>query len=363
LALRDAADAKYLAEKAERAATDAQAAESELQDKMADDRDIYTQLEAEKANAKKHNDLRLSVESNFAALSEQFEELQNEHEGLTSRFGDADRECRMAKGRLATLEDMTGGLEAGLAQAQKERDEANLQVGHKTGLHDREVKDHNYTKGELERVTQAQEDLQDQVDTQRFVEDNLRKELLDVRREASELQHKAANGAELEIKNEHLMAQSAATAKEMSELRLLVTRLQSTIATMDEEETHRKETSVSLKQYQLVKDQLAESQRRVAEVQRAEKGWAKERAKLLDEIAKLKQELRSRQPRKNRIMEMEVQNELLMGMLKSSPKQFNAARRANGKPQQTPPRSLPPLDSPVGNPANGSDHDDDDDAD
>ena len=326
---------------------------------MGDERDIYAQLEEEKRNAKRHNELRLSVEANFASLSEAFEELQAEHEDLNTRFSDADRDARIFKARTESLEEAHVAIEAQLMATQQERDETLTSLNMKTSAFDREVKDHLATKAELERMQRLSRELQEQAETQRFTEDKLRKEIAGQKREAQELHVIAENAGEMELRNDQLMAQQAASQKEVSELRLLVGRLQAQITTMDEEEKIFKQTSVSLKQYQLLRDQLAESQKRCGEVQRSEKRWQREREQLLDEILKLKQELKSRQPKKNRMMEMEVQNELLMGMLKSSPKQFNAARKApgaRGKAQQTPPRQLPPLEA---NTSNGTDSYDD----
>jgi len=309
------------------------------------DRDINAMLEQERSNARRHNELRLELEQSFAELSTQFETLQSNHEDCRDKLKVTTRDLEDARARVASLEQQTAALELAAAQTAEERDSARAQVADLRVKLEDEIAAKTASQREAQRAQNSLKDLRTQHDELQKSEDRTKRDLDTLKKKSSLWKRQAEQAQELEVRNEQLVSQANHTQRELNDARQIIMKLQQQVITMEEEFRRQRDEMISPKTVQFLKDQLAESQGKCKELREKERGWLSERAALEAQIKRLKYELQKKNPSQLKLMEMEVQNELLLGMLQTSPPR--AGKAAAAKQRNSPaPRKLPPLDSP-----------------
>jgi hypothetical protein len=313
------------------------------------DRDIKSTLENEKANAKRANELRIELESNFAELSVQFDSLQSEHEDLRAKYGRTSRDLETALSEVESLSATAKAMEEAAAMAGEERDSA-VRARDKTAQElAKERKAHDKTKEENSRLQNSLNDLRGQHDELLNQHDKLKKDYEALKKKAAIWKKQAEAARDLELRNEQLVAQFNFSQKELADARKEITRLQAQLLSIEDEDRLRRQGAINPKMLQYLRDQLAEANERLKELRAKEKTWGDQVAAFQAQVKRLKYELAKRNPSQLRLMEMEVQNELLLGMLQSTnspPRQrvSTIPKAAGAVASRTPgPRKLPPL--------------------
>lgn len=324
---------------------------SDLKDAVAksqttDDRDVNALLEQERSNARRHNELRLELEQSFAELSTQFESLQTDHEDCRDKLKVTSRDLDDHRARVKSLEEQAAALEQAAAQTAEDRDSARTQVVDLRSKLEDETKAKQAAQRDASRAQNSLKDLRQQHDELQKSEDRLKRELDSLKKRSSLWKRQAEQAQELEVRNEQLVSQATHAQRELNDARQMIMKLQQQIISLEEEHRRQREEMISPKTVQFLRDQLAEAQGKYKELREKERGWLSQRAALEGQIKRLKYELGKKNPSQLKLMEMEVQNELLLGMLQTSPPRSNARAAAAKQRASPPPRKLPPLDSP-----------------
>jgi hypothetical protein len=313
------------------------------------DRDTTATLEQERANAKRANELRINLETNFAELSVQFEVLQGEHETLRFNYKTKCTELDNALANIETLDTNCTALERAASAAADERDSATKALNETRTELAKEKKTHDKCKDDLRKTQNSMVDLRAQFDGLQVADDKLKRDYEALKKKAALWKKQAELSSDLQLRNEQLVAQFSFSQKEVADAKKEISRLQAMLVDLEEEEKARKNHSISPKTLQFLRDQLAEANEKLRELRAKEKRWADDKTALEQQVKRLKFELGKKNPSQLRLMEMEVQNELLLGMLQhtNSPPRVKPSTIPKPRPGA---RKLPPLGHPASEP-------------
>lgn len=300
-------------------------------------------IEHERQNAKKHNELRLAVETNFADLSMQYETLQAEFEDVRNRATSSEEKVKLLTAELEEYKSRCSALETNVAELAETKEHLLAELASLQRKLEDEKQLHDTTKQACLKAHAMMRQMEEDMEAARQREMAAKRELEALKKKAAAWKKQAEQVQEVEARNDQLQAQLAAAQRENQALLQSLRDLQARLLRQEDEERRRRESEITPKMYQFLKDQLDELRRKYDELHEKERRWLHERDDLLVKIKRLTNELRNKNPSALRLMEVEVQNELLMGML-----QGNAALQA-GQPNSALPQ--PPQVQSVFTPA------------
>ena len=294
--------------------------------------------ESERKNAEEHNQLRLKVEKSFNELSKQHEALLRkfdaEHtkdDNWRSAVNAAEIAEAAQRARAETLEKNVLQLTAQLEIQRKELEAATASC---EAMRLSEKKRDEELRATKKSLAATQHDLE----TSKANEEHLQEQLESLKHSTAQWKQDGEKAAAFQKAHADAVSANSALTAEMQKLRAQIKRMNGDMRRMEEEDRKRREESVSTKQAQYLKLQLAELGEKQNALHEREKGWLRERQEMMQEIKKLKWELKHKNPSQLRLMEVEVQNELLLGLLQNRSK---FASKPGQSPQ--PPRKLPPI--------------------
>ena len=272
-------------------------------------RDAKAMVDAERKKAEEHNELRLSVEHAFNELSKQHEDLMQQLEEAQAEARALRAKAKDDASKILSLQEEKDALADQLKAAKAEADAA------------------------------------------RERESKLQAEFNDFKKKAAGWKKDAERALALESKADSLAKANEKQLQEMKALRAALRQAELDAARFEEERKKWAEMQKKNDANRFLKQQLAELQAKHQSFNEREKAWLRERAELEAKIKRLQWELRNKNPSQLRMMEVEVQNQLLLGMLQHtnepSPKKkvANKAKAHYGGSPIPAPRVLPPLDS------------------
>lgn len=320
----------------------------ELQQQLAKVKAIADTAEEEKTNAARNNDLRLSTEHAFEELSRQYEELMASLEAQRNNTERAQREASELRDKLAAMEARALQAEAAAKSAVKDGDALRREAEQQRRQAEREVAARKAADELAAKQRDEIDSLRRQLEAASLREERLKADLEALKVKSASWKKDAERAHELEMQVRSLQSLNDRQARESEELKEQAKEYRAMLRRMEEEERKRREEHVPAKQYQFLKQQHAELTVKLAAHAEKERAWLKERAELLLRIKRLELELRGKNPTLMRMMEVEVQNQLLLGMLQGSTTAAKpgATRRGGGgtvKGSRSVPRKLPPL--------------------